>query len=429
MVTFTCALLILQAKSTAASRMDLGERVKRLDRLWVDQKDVLRRRQAVVSINGSVGSFFSAKWSEASRQLDEACAALRGEKISTSDAISLRFEPPVVEPKTKAKLRISWAYAPQEFRAVRIQVGGQSVSAIPGRTITIDVQPEVAVPELRAGGDAGVLVPITVDGSTRFTYLSVVKSYRPRLERLEKSTKPEVLGLVDVLTKLLDPDHEDETDPSFVQLLGTAEIMEAGDLSSINELFTCSYGSTKFRVALPKGNRKGPMTVVIAYHGAGASQNMFFESYGGGMVASEALKRGWIFVAPTVRAGAYEDILKWLRERAKINVSRIVLMGHSMGGGAVFSEANKMSPKPDALVAFAPAAGVIPEGLKSIPLFLAVGKQEMGMIQNNVQRMSKSMAGSPNFELFEADPCEHLMIVADAARPAFTFLDRVLSRR
>ncbi len=46
------------------------------------------------------------------------------------------------------------------------------------------------------------------------------------------------------------------------------------------------------------GNVPGNVRVLFAFHGAGGSENMFFETYGAGRLVELAAARGWIVVAP-----------------------------------------------------------------------------------------------------------------------------------
>ena len=49
----------------------------------------------------------------------------------------------------------------------------------------------------------------------------------------------------------------------------------------------------------PRGAAKGkPLPLVIALHGAGGSENMFFDAYGNGKIVDLCRKRGWLLVAP-----------------------------------------------------------------------------------------------------------------------------------
>jgi predicted esterase len=160
-----------------------------------------------------------------------------------------------------------------------------------------------------------------------------------------------------------------------------------------------------------------PPTVVVALHGAGGSENLFFEGYGGGLAVEEAIRRGWVFLSPRATSSATADSLAWLKEVWGVEPKRVFVMGHSMGGGLALGTG---SLKPTGLALFAPAAGAVPESLAKTPIFLAVGKQEMSMLLANAGRMREKVT-----EFKEYAPCEHLMIVADAVPDAYRFLEKL----
>ena len=89
------------------------------------------------------------------------------------------------------------------------------------------------------------------------------------------------------------------------------------------------------RQFVPEG--EGPFPVVIAFHGAGADENMFFDGYGGGTLLRSASGEAFIAVCPpTVAFGVSPNLLEaFIEELAKnlpIDRTRVGLMGHSLGG-------------------------------------------------------------------------------------------------
>lgn len=126
-----------------------------------------------------------------------------------------------------------------------------------------------------------------------------------------------------------------------------------------------------YRVYIPKGYRPGKkMPLVVALHGLGATEDSFFESYGGAMPRL-AEARGYIVVAPlgyrvdggygvflpgaaTDPAGARArslseqdvlEVVKRVREQYTIDDTRMFLMGHSMGAIGTWALAMK-NPAP-----------------------------------------------------------------------------------
>lgn len=89
------------------------------------------------------------------------------------------------------------------------------------------------------------------------------------------------------------------------------------------------------RQFVPEGS--GPFPLVIAFHGAGADENMFFDGYGDGALLRSASGEAMIVVCPpTVAFGVSPNLLDaFIDELAKelpIDRNKVGLMGHSLGG-------------------------------------------------------------------------------------------------
>jgi predicted esterase len=88
------------------------------------------------------------------------------------------------------------------------------------------------------------------------------------------------------------------------------------------------------RQYVPEG--PGPFPLVLAFHGAGGDENLFFDGYGGGKLLEIARERRIAVVCPpTIPFGVSPNVLvKFLEElRSDINfdADRVGLLGHSLG--------------------------------------------------------------------------------------------------
>lgn len=431
MVHTLLATVALLQPAPATGRFELGERLKGLDAAWVAVPDRTRRAAAVNHVSASVMSFFAGRFSPAAESLDRARAALQSRPLAPEDAISVRFDPPFAEPGARARLIARWVYVPREARPVELRAGRTSVVLAPGRTVTLEVRPTEVQPDLALTPEIGWAMPYTLNGSPRTAYLSIVKSARRRIEALGATKDPTAESLAELLATYVAAPERAETDVPVIQHLFTAEALNTGRtrLADLPEVALARHGETRLRAAFPpefvgpKG-RKKDATVVIALHGAGGSENLFFEGYGGGMAVREALRRGWIFLSPRATGRAAADALDWLRTVRGVEVARVLLMGHSMGGGLALRSGG-LTPKPAAVALFAPAAQSLPAELEGVPIYLAVGKQEIPMLAASAQRLGQALEGRAGSEFESFDPCEHLMIVADALPSAFRFFDAV----
>ncbi|MFM7259595.1 MAG: hypothetical protein ACKO3W_03230 [bacterium] len=88
------------------------------------------------------------------------------------------------------------------------------------------------------------------------------------------------------------------------------------------------------RQFVPEG--EGPFPLVLAFHGAGGDENLFFDGYGGGRLLELAReKRVAVVCPPTIPFGVSPNVLpRFLEELAKdvpFDPARVGLVGHSLG--------------------------------------------------------------------------------------------------
>lgn len=417
-------VLGLQASPSgvSAGRYELAERLKRLDVAWMANRDPGRRREAIAPINSAVTAFFSMRTSDAAQAMDEAIALLEGRRVRSSDALSIRPERPFSEPGATVTLKIGWAYRPSSVIPVRVGAGRQEVDVRPGSEATLKVNPWVVNPELRQNQEVGYLLPVRAGNDTRYVYLSFVRRFDERVRRLKESQNPFVVEIAKLVEGYQSNPGTLETELPLVQFLFSAETIEDGKarFADIEQVFHARSGSTVLRGAFPKSRPDRTIDLVVAVHGAGGSENMFFESYGRGLAVSEALKRGWGFVAPRAGPTCVDDSVRWVEQARGMTIRRVFLIGHSMGGGIVLG--GRYSVKPAAIAAFAPAANRLGEALSGVPLWVMVGKSDP--LAMAVGALKRSLAGRADTEFQELDPCEHLMVAADGLPDAYRFFDR-----
>lgn len=124
-----------------------------------------------------------------------------------------------------------------------------------------------------------------------------------------------------------------ETDAALTRAeQGTRPFAVRGDVWRMYRVLGTELPVRQF---VPEG--EGPFPLVIAFHGAGADENMFFDGYGGGALLRSASGEAFIAVCPpTVAFGVSPNLLEaFIDELAKelpIDRRRVGLMGHSLGG-------------------------------------------------------------------------------------------------
>jgi pimeloyl-ACP methyl ester carboxylesterase len=96
------------------------------------------------------------------------------------------------------------------------------------------------------------------------------------------------------------------------------------------------HGLLPVRIKAPEAAAKGkPLSLVIALHGAGGSENMFFDAYGNGKIVDLCRKRGWLLVAPRLSlfglSMPVDSIVSEIERIYPVDKRQIFVAGHSMG--------------------------------------------------------------------------------------------------
>lgn len=426
-MSIVALLSLAMIQEAPVGRYELAERLKRLDVAWLNCEKLDLKRSSIPSITDGVSAYFTGRNQEAARALDEATAELESRNLRASDALSIRSDSPFYEPGASVTLKLSWTYRPDSVIPVRIGSGSKFIDLRPGSNGTLVVNPSESNAELRMNQEVGYLLPVRVGEDTRFIYLSFVRNYRSRISALTRSDNSFGRSNGDLLTKFSSDPRAQEVELPLIQYLFTAEYIAEGKqkLADLEQIYYGIHGATTFRALLPrsvKGKTGEGVNVVIAVHGAGGSENMFFESYGRGEAVTEAMKRKWVFISPRAGSTAINDCLAWITGPRGLKIDRLFLLGHSMGAGIVLSAKPSMTPA--AVAALAPAGAKVSDEIKPAPLFLAVGKEELPPIIAAAASIANLYESRTDLERKVYEPCEHLMIGAEAIPDVFAFFDR-----
>jgi predicted esterase len=191
---------------------------------------------------------------------------------------------------------------------------------------------------------------------------------------------------------------------------------------------------TPARLFVPQYLKKDkPVPLVVALHGMGGSENLFFEGYGDGQIVKLCKERGWLLVAPrsplALLGGAppVAEIVQQISKRYPVDPKRIFLVGHSMGASQSIELVEK-HPKLFAGVAlFGGGSGLKdPKAFKELPTFIGIGtKDQFGF--NKTKALNKTLVESNVSKLIykEYEDFEHLVIVREALPDAFKMFDNV----
>jgi len=450
------------------ARYELGWRVRQLERAWAANTDLERRQLALPSIEAAVQEFFGMRLNAAAESLDHASHAVRSgvEGFSCNAAHAWVFEPerrlldssaesialtaslwyrPCVENGAHGSnmtLAARFAADPHPLTFPGVAFGERtSVSlALKGRTPG-DLRLTVEASDSGLGSSThDMTISIVEKCAERLTALEVALGALPETApRLERESGKALLALLQSLAK----GSSEETDYPGARLLAEAEQLVAA--AGKGERFyaapktgefwlsvpTSEKRTTRVRVFVPPPRPDGAAPpLVLALHGAGGSENMFFDSYGDGEIVRQCERRGWMLVAPRLGFGgvAAGPLLDALAERFAFDASRVFLVGHSMGAGAGCA---LVLDQPARYRAFAALGGgqalKNAEKLRNLDVFVAAGERDFGLGGAKQLHASLVAAGCERAQLRVIANTEHLLVVQDALPEVFALFDSLAS--
>jgi len=183
-----------------------------------------------------------------------------------------------------------------------------------------------------------------------------------------------------------------------------------------------------FRVYAPKAaSKRVPLPLVIAFHGAGGDENVFFNGYGAGILKKVADDEGMIVVTPLTseiarNPAAFASLLGVVSRNYVIDPARIYLLGHSLGAGVVMELGRQSKGKVAALCCISGGGGSVPD--KTLPplLILSGGLDPLVSSATLAAGVIKLRAGGQNVEIRTFADFGHSLIVGSKLREAVAWL-------
>ncbi len=472
---FTCP----GAALAQAERYELGKRLIEFEKCWDQHADAERRAKACEKLDQAVQLFFGARLGQAGEAIEEARRLLAGESQTPAQrwarSLYLKVERRFLESLPSEN---GQGFATSEVE-IRLQPFYQANEPIPenARLLISEAllplgqtsQQEVSLPirdwPLVHKHRFTLGQSVDLDGYLHYRILvgekpvlsgtvalSAARNLSKRLavlqEKLDRETEPgrstEALTLRERvrLLKVLADQRSPETDYPAARLLAEAEALAQavqegkpyfGQGRAGMFWLTLPQASSPVQVRLqaPSAAReRKPLPLVLALHGAGGSENMFFDTYGHGLAARLAGERGWLFAAPRVGLGMnLAGLIDAIDALYPVDRQRVFVVGHSMGAAAALTAAGQ-SPRSFAGIAALGGGRAIrvQEPMKSLPFFVGIGDKDFAY--RGAQGLADALkkADVKTVEYREYPRIEHLAIVQVALPDVYAFFDR-LSRQ
>lgn len=447
-MTVAALLLVFVPLARTDPRYELGWRLKALERASSAASDDGRAR-ALAARDEATRAFFAGRTGETARALDVARARLAGEPSPWHDALALVPEARLVDAGvSELEVELVALYeAPRPARfELRLGSWSHAVETLPAR---------VRVPLVPGAGERELdleLVPLDAGDprGRRTVRVSAAPELEERLlalgaglagragDTLELATARALHELCEALAW----GATGETDLAGAELLAQAEACLAA--ARAGERWEGAGAPGERRLWLPLADRALPVrlfvperreptpALVLALHGAGGSENLFFEGYGAGVSVTACAARGWILVAPRLAPDSVLDVpalLDALAARLVFERTRVFVVGHSMGAlqaGAALDAAPIGTFRAAALVAGGSAVRR-PEVWRELPVLLAAGEHDFarGGVEALRDRLNAADMRGARFVLYPNT--EHLGVVGSALPDVFTFFDAARS--
>ena len=464
---FVAVLLSPEKTFAQAMRYELGQRVKRFERLFENVcHDETARGKVLPSLESAVRDFFSMQFGRACKKIDAATAALHE---NTSSELA-EFLPVSVTPERRlldiSATGLTWTFKPQygEFPNQQLQVTVGLYSSkgqlVQQKKIPLSAGtgaftfPTDGGSKLVEGDYQLVCHHQQKDLAIRQT-ISIVRDVEKRLQAID-----EIIGGVDTertsplarsfryrrsVIRNLTKGGTPETDVPVFEILAELEQWahsgkplftvpaNAAKSSSSRIVLTAGRRSLPCRVSLPKAALDGtPTPLVIVLHGAGGSENMFYEAYGAGKVVKLADERQWILVSPRISLlglalSASEMVDSLTALGIAVDRQQIFVVGHSMGGGATMKLASQETPLRALAVLGGSGSSRVSKANEKTKCFIAAGDRDFGRHGASALAQALEKRGADvKYKTFAKT--EHLGIVQVALDDVFSFFDEAAKK-
>jgi predicted esterase len=475
-IGFAGALVVVLQPSSRAlhteeqpvpERYALGQRLRAFERAWEVQTDPAACKRATAVLKRAVPLLFAAREADVAVTIDQS-RFLLGSAEPPSAAVRWA-ESLVARPSTRlldpgagdvfAVLLTALYDAKVELPAevvLRLSFHAADGTALLAETeapvAKLPTAVSLSAAKLRAG-DHTLRAQVVVVGKVLATYqqlISIVPQAHERLAKLQaaalavnttRTTDTATLrSLTNTLASLAAKGTLETDYPAarlFAEAEGLAQAIAAKDryygAQRTGEFWltlATSPDTAPVRVFVPEAVKAGKaVPLVVVLHGAGGSENLFFDGYGDGKTVRVAKEHGWMVVGTRV-LGLLDGpppvpaIIDELAKLYPVDRQHVYAIGHSMGATHAVALAQK-SPKPFAALAALGGGGSVtkPDAVKGLPVYVGCGTEDFALAtaKNLAETLGKAGA---KVTYKEFPDVEHIVIVQESAREVFSFFEK-----
>lgn len=295
-----------------------------------------------------------------------------------------------------------------------------------------------ATPSDRRVDESEQVVSLIVDVDARLSAMRArVESLPAGDDPSQRATIRHVLGILEQLRsgKTL------ETDYPAARLLGEIE-SAAGALGEGRRYYgggragefwmALEEAGDRFeaRVFVPTEASDGPRPLVLALHGAGGSENLFFDGYGAGKIVRLCRARGWYLLATRsglLGSARFERAVDAVQRTFMIDKEHVFMVGHSLGAMQAIATVSRAAGEFAAVAALGGGGAPTRQDprLPQVPFWIAAGARDFGRGQAASLARRLRAIGVEKVTFREYPNVEHIGIVQAALSDVFAFFDEI----
>jgi len=458
----------LAAQGSVVTRRDIADAYLVIDHLAITRGlPPAQRAEWNRDFDRTTLAFFGGDFARVLRQMHDLTARMVGDSAPGSAsrqllALRLRSSPRLLTPSDSAlRLTLTVMYSDSTLRAARrvtIRVLHSDGSVIGGGDITVPADAPVGSvhvfsisPASLALGRGRFIVEATLAGADvtlrapLYAMEISADSARAELERMaaagDANADPQLRAAFRARLALLTDTQDESNSAQFLAdpvaltdaLLQEVEAIAAGRdpyrrTGDVWRVLKMPNGQVPLRLYVPPQARtERALPVVIAFHGAGADENMFLEGYGAGRLRDLADSIGFVLLSPLTNAflrepGTLDSALALMARSATIDRERVYVIGHSIGGAAAIGIASQAREQIRAVVVMA-GVGAVPAGGRIAPTLFIAGETDLVLLIARARATYDQFvaAGAP-VEFEQADGWGHTLIVGAHLERALRWL-------